>query len=247
MKTGNFIEQYFAKVTQVLETIARESQPAIRKASEAVADAVEKGGLMVLFGSGHSALIARDGACRAGGLAPAIHVHDIADGDAERVEGLAAYFFKRYEFPPSSVLVIISNSGMNPVPIELAGIGRARGMKIVAITSLSHSKAVPSRHSGGKKLYELADIVIDTHGVPGDACVALPGSSLKSGATSTIAGSAIVQAITVQTAALLAERGMTPPVWVSANLPEGDAHNNALLERYRPFLARYQMAFYRKG
>jgi len=74
------------------------------------------------------------------------------------------------------------------------------------------------------------------------AAIQLPGSSLKSGATSTAVGSAILQAITVQTGALLSARGHQPPVWVSANLPNGDDHNNELLTRYRPYLARYQMA-----
>jgi glucokinase len=88
----------------------------------------------------------------------------------------------------------------------------------------------------------LADIVIDTHSALGDASIELPGSPYKTGATSTIAGSAIVQAITAQCAGLLAERGIEPPLWISGNVVSDGAHNKQLLERYRPFLARYQMA-----
>jgi uncharacterized phosphosugar-binding protein len=238
----NFVENYLANVIGLLQTIERDSGAAIHEAAAAVADAIQGGGLLVMFGSGHSALIAKDAAYRAGGLAPVLAIDDVADGDAERVEGVAKYLISRYELRPGSVLAVISNSGINPVPIEMAMIGLKGGLKVVAITSLVHSNSMPSRHSSGKRLADVADIVIDTHGAPGDASIEIPGSSYKIGATSTIAGSAIVQAITVQAAALLAERGIEPPVWVSANLQDGDAHNNALLQRYRPYLARYQMA-----
>lgn len=237
----NFVENYLANVINMLQAIERDSQPAIHEAAEAVATAIQKGGMFILFGSGHSALVAKDAAYRAGGLAPAMAIDDIADGDAERLEGLAKFIIGRYDPRPESVLAIISNSGINPVPIEMAMLGKAAGLTVIAITSLSHSHSAASRHSSGKKLFELADIVIDTHGVPGDASIELPGSSYKTGATSTIAGSTILQAITVQTAALLNERGIEPPLWVSANVEGGSEHNAALLERYRPYMARYQM------
>jgi uncharacterized phosphosugar-binding protein len=118
---------------------------------------------------------------------------------------------------------------------------KAAGLTVIAITALAHSTAVESRHSSGKKLYEVADIVINTHGIPGDAGLDLPGGKFKSGATSTLIGAAIVQAITVQAAALLAERGIEPPVFISANLPQGDAHNKKVIARYRSRLVRHQI------
>jgi uncharacterized phosphosugar-binding protein len=238
----NYVEQYLSSAVQLIQNIAQDSAPAIHAAATAVADAIERGGMFVLFGSGHSALIAKDAAYRAGGLAPVLAVDDMADGDAERVEGVAKYLISRYEIQAGSVMGIISNSGINPIPIEMAMIGKAGGLTMIAITSVSHSQSVTSRHSSGKKLFEVADIVIDTHTPPGDAFVEIPGFAYKVGAMSTIAGSAVVQAVTVQAAALLAEKGIEPPVWVSANVPNGDEHNNELLERYRPYLARYQMA-----
>jgi uncharacterized phosphosugar-binding protein len=160
----------------------------------------------LVYGSGHSALIARDAAGRAGGLVPALHILDIADGDAERLEGVAKIILGRYELRPGSVIFIVSNSGINAVPIEMAMLCKEAGLTVVAVTSLSHSRQFNSRHSSGRKLYELADIVIDTHATPGDASIELPGTSARSGATSTIAGSAVMQAVTVQAAGLLGER-----------------------------------------
>jgi len=238
----NFVESYLANAIRLLQAIERDSGQAIHQAAEAVADAIERGGMFVLFGSGHSALTAKDAAYRAGGLAPVLAIDDVADGDAERVEGVAKYLIARYEIRAGSVMAVISNSGINPVPIEMAMIGQAGGLKVIAITSVAHGRAVSSRHSSGKKLFDVADIVIDTQGAPGDASIEVPGFPYKIGATSTVVGATIIQAITVQAAGLLVERGIEPPVWVSANVPDGDAHNNALLERYRPFLARYQMA-----
>jgi uncharacterized phosphosugar-binding protein len=239
---ADFIETYLNGVADLLHSILQDSSPAIHEAAQSVAEAITRGGNFLLFGSGHSALIAKDAAYRAGGLAPTLTIDDVADGDAERLEGLGKFILARYDLRPESVIAVISNSGINPVPIEIAQIAKDAGLKVIAITSLTHSRAVTSRHSSGKKLYELADIVIDTHSPPGDASITLSGSPYKSGATSTIAGSAIVQSITVQAAGLLAERGIDPPIWVSANLPDGDAHNKALLERYRPSLVRHQMA-----
>jgi len=239
-----YIDQYLTLAIERLQALARDSADDIHRAAEAVADAIANDRDFLLFGSGHSALIARDAAGRAGGLMPALQIEDVADGDAERLEGMAKVILGRYDLRAGSVIVIISNSGINVVPIEMALLAKAAGLTVIAVTSLAHSQSVRSRHSSGKKLYEVADIAIDTHGVPGDAVLELPGSPAKSGALSTLLGSAIVQALTVQTAALLAERGIEPPVLISANVSGGDEHNRALVERYWSRLARHQISSY---
>ena len=238
----DYVDQYFSAVIDQLHQLSNQSGPAIRQAAEAIANAIREDGLFLLYGSGHSTLIAKDAAYRAGGLAPALLIEDAAEGDAEKLEGLAQYIIARYDLRPPSVLAIISNSGINPVPIEMAMLAKSAGVTVIGITSLAHSKGVPSRHSSGKKLYELVDIVIDTHSALGDAAVQLPHSALKSGATSTIMGSAILQAITVQAASLLSAPGQRPPIWVSSNLPGGEAQNAELIDRYQSRLVRYQMA-----
>jgi uncharacterized phosphosugar-binding protein len=238
---GDYVEEYYSFVIDRLQRVLRESGPAIRQAAAAVADAIQDDKEVMLFGSGHSALIAQDAAGRAGGLVPVLALEDVANGDAERLEGMAEVILARYAPRAGSVMVVISNSGINPVPIEMAMLCKQAGLTVIAITALAHSKAVESRHSSRRKLYELADIVIDTHGVRGDAALDLPGGEFKSGATSTLIGVSIVQAINVQAAALLAERGIDPPVFVSANVPEGDTHNKEVIARYRSRLVRYQV------
>ncbi len=240
----DYVEQYISAAILLLQTLARDSAPAIHRAAQAVADAIANDRDFLLFGSGHSSLIARDAAGRAGGLMPALQIEDVADGDGERLEGMAKVILGRYELRAGSVLVVISNSGINAVPIEMALLAKDAGLTVVAITSLAHSQSVNSRHSSGQKLYQVADIVIDTHNIPGDAALELPGGTLKSGAMSTLLGSAIIQALTVQAAALLSERGIQPPVLISANVPGGDEHNRALVEHYWPRLVKHQISSY---
>jgi uncharacterized phosphosugar-binding protein len=235
------ISRYLYICIEQLTQLRDRSAEAIDAAAHAVADAIQAGRSYFLFGSGHSALIAHEAFWRAGGLAPAMPIPDPSGGDAERLSGYGAVLLGHYDLQPGDVIVVISNSGINPLPVEIAIECKERGLTVIAITCLAHSQAVPSRHAGGKKLYEVADIVIDTQGVPGDAALELPGVPGRIGPTSTVLGAAIVEAISVQAAALLAERGIVPPVLISSNLPEGDKHNRKLIEQYRGKLIRYEV------
>lgn len=236
----DYSRQYFSLAIDTLQQVAEQSEKAIQQAAQAIAEAIANDRQLFLFGSGHSALVARDAAGRAGGLVPVSVLEDVIEGDAERLEGLARIIAGRYALSEGSVFIVISNSGINAVPVEMAMLGKALGLTVVAITSLEHSRSVESRHSSGQKLYNVADIVIDTYTVRGDAALAIPGCPYPTGATSTMVGCAIIQAITVQVVALLAEKGIVAPVFVSANIPEGRDHNRELLTRYRSNLARYQ-------
>lgn len=235
----SLVTKYFDTAIALLQKVLQESGPAIEQAAQAVADAIANDKDFLTFGSGHSDLIAREAMWRAGGLAPALAIDDPTGGDAERIEGMAKLILGHYTLRAGSVIVVISNSGINPVPVETAMICKEAGLTVVAITNLAHSQAVPARHSSGKKLYEVANIVIDTHGQRGDTALTLPNSALQTGPTSTLIGVAIMDAITAQAAALLLEQGVEPPVLVSANVPEGDAHNAQLKAKYMSRLARF--------
>lgn len=232
------INDYLETCIGQLAALRAGSFPAIAAAAEAVAAAIQAGKGYFLFGSGHSALIAREAFWRAGGLAPAVPIDDPSEGDAERVPGYVVGLLAHYDLQPGSVMLIVSNSGINHAPIEAALEAKARGLTVIAITCLAHSRQYASRHPSGSRLFELADIVIDTQGIPGDAVVALPGLPGRVGPTSTVVGAAIIDAITVGAAAALQERGLEVPVLVSSNVPEGDEHNARLVARYRGRLVR---------
>ena len=236
---NNPMQGYLDLCISQLADVRDRSAQAIDSAARAVADAIQNDRGYFLFGSGHSGLIAQEAFWRAGGLAPALPIQDPLEGDAERLPGYALRLLAHYDLQPGSVILIISSSGINPLPIEMALESKARGLTVIALTCLAHSREVASRHPSGRKLHELADIVIDTHGLPGDAVLEMPSVPGRVGPTSTVLGAAIINAITVAAAAHLTARGIVPPVLVSSNLPEGDAHNARLIARYRGRLIRF--------
>jgi uncharacterized phosphosugar-binding protein len=145
----------------------------------------------------------------------------------------------QYNLMPGDVLIVVSNSGINAVPIEVAQYGKKAGAKVVAVTALEHSQKAKSRHSSGQKLYEVADVALDTMGVYGDAVVELPGVSWKVAPTSTLVSVAMLNAIVARTAEKLLAGGETPPVLISANVPEGDQMNQRMSDRYWQRLTRF--------
>ncbi len=226
-------EKYRARVSSLIEEIGRSQAEAIERAAQATADCLARDGIIYLLGSGHSLLPAYEVHNRAGGMAPVNVILDPGFGRAERVPGYAQTLFDKYDPERGSVLVIVSNSGRNPLPIEMAILGKEREMTVVAITSLAHSTSVTSRHPSGKRLFELADIVIDNLGEPGDAAIEVEGVAGKMGATSSIAAITVVNSIMLDAAQILASRGQAAPVLISANLDGSDEHNARLYERYK--------------
>jgi uncharacterized phosphosugar-binding protein len=127
-------------------------------------------------------------------------------------------------------VIVISNSGVNAVPVEAAALAKATGATLIALTSRAYSEAIAA---GRPTLAGAADIVIDNGLPPGDALAALPGTDLKAGPGSTAIGSALLQALFAEAAARLARDG-APPIYLSANMPGAAENNRGLIERYRP-------------
>lgn len=212
---------------------------ALEPAVVAVLASTQAGGLTYVFGTGHSHLLALDLHYRAGGPAFVVPVLDealmlhkgaIASTARERETGVAAEVLGRYPLSERDVLVVISNSGVNAVPVEAARVGRASGSRVIALTSLEYSAAAAN---GRVRLADLADVVIDNGLPPGDAMASLPGSALRAGPGSTVIGAAMLQALFAEVAARLATKG-SPPIYLSANMPGAEDHNRELIERYRP-------------
>lgn len=223
-------EPYLDAARRIIERASNEAGPAIRQAAAIVAGALADGGVIHAFGCGHSHLLAEEIFFRAGGLAAVNPILDrrlqffdgaLASTRAEQQSGYALRVIARETIRAGDAAIVISNSGRNAAPIEMALELRQRGVPIIAVTSLPHARSVPSRHASGRKLHEIADAVIDT-GVPaGDAAIVVPGSSLRMGPLSTIAGAALLHAVMIEAASLLVARGVPPPVLASANTEEG--------------------------
>jgi uncharacterized phosphosugar-binding protein len=220
-------EVYLAEAARALGRLSQQQGASIAAAAAATANALEADGVLHVFGCGHSHLLAEEAFYRAGGLAAVNPILDprlmfqegaLASTHAERESGYAARILEREDVRAVDVAIVASNSGRNAVPIEMALELRARGVTVIAITSLAHAQGVTARHASGRKLYEIADIVVDTGIAAGDAAITLPGTKLKMGPLSTVVGAALVHAIVIEAAALLVQRGHDPLVLPSANL-----------------------------
>lgn len=218
---------YIDGLQRVLERIKREQAEAIEKAGRLVAEAISAGGVIHAFGTGHSHLIADEAFFRAGGIAAVNPILDerliflkgaLESTRAEQETGLARLLIEREDVQPHDVAIIISNSGRNAVPVEMALEMRSRGIKVIAITNLAQSRDSPSRHSSGERLFEIADVAIDNCAPVGDALLEVPGLESRIGPTSTVASAAIINSVIIEAVAELLRRGEQVPILPSANL-----------------------------
>lgn len=233
---------YTAAVLKVLDRIEETQGEALEQAAKTIFHSLKRDGILHVFGSGHSNAVAQEAFHRAGGLVPVNLIQDAVlspltppavSGRMERLPGVASILLDRHDLRPEEVLIVISNSGINAVPVEMALEAKKRGLFVVALTSVAHSSAVPSRHSSGKRLLEVADLCLDNCGEEGDAAVAYPGWGSKVGPTSMVAGTFLVNRLICSVVKRYLAEGLTPPVYMSANLPGGDEHNRRLEEQYR--------------
>lgn len=225
----------------MLEKIQRTQIPTINRLSKIIAEKTVRGSILFAFGTGHSHVIAEELYIRAGGLFTAkgilepefmLHGTKWKSTALERIEGIAKSILTLNGARSQDIIIIISNSGRNPVPIEMAMEASKMGMVVACITNIEHSRSIESRHQSGKKLYEVCEHVIDNCGVPGDAAMGVKDSPYKFGATSTITGAFIIQQIVAQTIMDIRALGETPPVLLSSNLDNSDQYNEALLKSY---------------
>ena len=235
--------QYLDEVTSRLNRLAGPS-PEMDAAVALIADALEAGGVIQAFGTGHSEAFAMEIAGRAGGLIATNRIalrtlvlrggRDIAalgGAEFERDSNIGENLLALFDVQPNDVFMIASNSGVNGSILGVALAAKARGHKLIAVTSLDHTMKVKPKHPSGKRLCEVADITIDNLAPFGDSTLALAdGTGI--GAVSSITAAFIAQRITIGVAETMRKRGKTPPVYISANIPGGDEHNRALEDLY---------------
>jgi uncharacterized phosphosugar-binding protein len=152
---------------------------------------------------------------------------------------LAERHARLFGMESGETVVVISNSGRNCAPLDVALFARERGLHVIAITALAMAREVTSRHPSGKMLHEVADIILDNGGVTGDARTALPDASgVKTGPSSTLTGALLLNLLQLEVLQWLAEHGHPLPVLRSQNTDGGAEHNATLAARYRPRLSR---------
>ena len=238
-------KKYLEYVAEILNKTIDTQEEALENAAEIVSKSCENGGRFYVFGSGHSHMVAEEIYIRAGGLAyvrailpPELMLHEMPNKSTwlERLDGYSEALLKLYKVDEKDTIMIVSNSGRNSVPVEMALGAKALGAKVIAMTSMEHSTQTTSRHKSGKKLYEIADVVLDNCSLIGDAAVEIDGFEMKVGSTSTIPNIFLQNAILVQMVELLVQKGITPDVYYNGHMafmkPECANHNDKLVDKY---------------
>ena len=237
-KTHQYINNIQNLINHVLET----QMDKIDEAGAVVAETIMSNGFVYAFGTGHSHMMAEELFYRAGGLArvypileDALMLHNgaIKSTEMERLKDYAELILERYECNEKDCLIIASNSGRNTVNIDMVKAAHKRGMKVIGLTNLIHSKAQKSRHVSGSKLYQIGDVVLDNQGCLGDASVYIPEIDRNIAATSTSLGAMLLHSVVISAVEIMIEKGHIPEVFSSSNLDEGDEINDKILAKYR--------------
>jgi uncharacterized phosphosugar-binding protein len=228
---------------ELLNRIKEEEKEALEEASLLMADAIEDGKNIFGFGCTHSSLPIQDLVYRAGGLVvvnpifgPGIESLDVQPATMtsaiERLEGYAEVLLDNYPIEEGDVLIVVSVSGRNAVPIEMAKIASERGIKVIGVTSYEYTKNVESRHPSGKKMYQFADVVLDNKVPKGDAMVEAEGFPVKFTPASGVTSIALLHTLVTMVIEKLLERGVEPPVLIAANVDGSMEHNRRVWDKY---------------
>ncbi|MDN6733150.1 MAG: SIS domain-containing protein, partial [Tetragenococcus koreensis] len=235
--------QYFTRVKEILEQVEENEADAMEQAIDLLTEANLNKHSIYIFGASHAGILAEEMYYRAGGMMTinAIFAKEVMldrqpitfTSRMEQLEGYGQAIETTVTFHEDDILILHSVSGRNPVIIDLALAAKEKGVKIIALTNETYSKSVSSRHSSGKRLFELADVTIDNHGDIGDGSCKVEGIKQKVGPSSTVVGATILNAIIVEVTRNLLQNGVTdPPVFYSANLDGGSQLNEQLFEQY---------------
>lgn len=246
MKTIN-MDVFYDAVMKILNNLETKETKHIQEAAKLCAASMANDGVVHIFGSGHSVGFGAECTGRAGSLVP-FHMIETSDFVTKGLYSLAEFkdpdnIFERrpdiadklyalYDIRPQDVFIVISNSGINGLVIDLAQTAKDKGHPVIVITSLLHTLAEPSRHPSGKKLYELGDVVIDNCGPRGDALLSTGGEE-KVCSISSITGIYIAQALTIEICKILNENDQAIPLLYSDEVHGYAKHNEELKKHYQ--------------
>ncbi len=230
--------EYFKVIEELLKEVEATQSGNITIAGEMIAQSIMDGGILQAFGSGHSFAAAIEITNRAGGLIPAKAIKEPAGGMYETIEGVGNLFLKRSDIRKEDIVVLISNSGRNPLPIEIALKCREIGAKIIVVTSLESSKELLSKHSCGKNLWELGDVVLDNRVMKGDSTIEVPGLPVRVCGTSSVSAAVMLNAAVLEAIQIMLSKGYVPPVYMSQNVDGGAEFNERLTAKYADRLNR---------
>ncbi|EQB37949.1 hypothetical protein M948_05110 [Virgibacillus sp. CM-4] len=236
------IQQYFSEITNLLAIVKKEEQEALNHAAKKVADVIQNGGIVHLFGCGHSHILTEEVYYRAGGLVPIhpilheplmLHEGAVRSSMLERKNDYAKTFMEEQDIRKGDLVIVISTSGRNPVPVDVAVLAKSKEAFVIGITSMAYSSSQPSRHTSERHLFDVVDLVIDNHAPVGDALLSHDKVEVNFSPSSTVIGATILNAIFAESIKQMAENDYDPPVFLSGNIEGADQQNRILIDTYK--------------
>ena len=239
-----FINQFIDQIKDLLDQVVEDNRAEFERAASIIANAIVGDGRIFAWGSTHSSTTMQDIYLRAGGLMVinAIFIPGLEalqtgpfgiTSKIERLEGYAEVILDYTPIRQGDVLIVVSVSGRNAVPIEMAKVAKERGIKVIAVTGYDYTKSVVPRHPCGKNMYAYADVVLDNKAKAGDAILESEGCPAKFCPVSGITSTAVLQCLMAETVEQLLKRGVIPPVFMAQNLDGGEEFNNRMFENYK--------------
>ena len=234
-------DTYYSTGTTLLDRARETNSATLKKLGALVGASVASGGVIHTFGSGHSEVIGREIIGRAGGLVCVSGIFDSTGGFIENLVGYGTKLAERYDrahgLLAGETIIVISNSGKNSSPIEVALYAKQKGMNVVGLCCVEMSKSATTVHPGGKKLHEIADYTLDNLGRPGDAITPVT-DSINAGPTSTLIGATLLNLLMLETIEWLKTGGHHLPILRSQNMPNAIEYNRELGKKYKGRLSR---------
>lgn len=232
---------YYARANAMLASAWEKNAATLATLAPILGNVVARGGVIHTFGSGHSELISREIIGRAGGLVCVTGIQDPTAGFIENLVGygtkLVERYDRQYQLLQGEVVIVISNSGKNCSPIEVALYAKEKGCVVIGLTSVAMSSTAKTVHPSGRKLHEIVDHVLDNGGVPGDTVMKLADDT-ATGPTSTFIGCSLLNWLMLSTIEWLQENGHELPLLRSQNIPGAIEHNRAVGQKYKHRLSR---------
>lgn len=236
------IQSYFDKITELQTLVMDKEKKKMEEAAKIIAKKISNDGIIQVFGCGHSHILAEEVFFRAGSLAcikPILHeplmLHEgaVLSAQIEKRNGYAKRFLQYEDIRADDVVIVISTSGRNPVPIDVALYAKDKGAFVIGITSKKYAKSQGSLHETGEYLHDVVDLVIDNHAFVGDAVLEHPSVHASFSPTSTVIGSFILHAIFSECIVEMGKNKVEPPVFISGNIDGSSKYNLSLVERYK--------------
>lgn len=233
---------YFQKIKELIDLVEKEEKENIERAAYEIAQCIQHGGVVHVFGCGHSHMLAEELFYRAGGLAPInpiliedlmLHKGAFRSSQLEKRNDMAEQFMNHVNIQPKDVVIVVSTSGRNPVPIDVAEIAKKQGAFVIAISSPAYANSQSSRHRNGKYLFQSVDLSIDNHIEIGDTLMKREIPEVSFGSGSTVIGMTIINGIMAEAVEMMIKKDFHPPIFKSGNIDGAEEHNRKLINQYK--------------